>query len=390
MGHGSSSLLAGARFGPRSAALLAAVAIGLGVLSCGSRTGLFGPGVDDGVVAPPVVDGGRDASLDGAVPCVPGRFDFELALTQLMFVIDRSGSMDFSLDGEINGNPSRWTLLRGALEQTLPTFDQQIEMGAKFYPEPPSSNSSQDACRTDNGVAVVPARGNARAIVDGFDFPLPRGGTPTSEAVRVAAQYLTRSRGVARTIVLATDGAPNCNGALNPLSCICTSAPGAPRCDQATNGRFSCLDDGRTIETIRSIANDQKIPVFVIGIGSTESPALLRVLDEMAIAGGRPRPIAPRHYNVQSPSDLTNALTTIRDSVAKCTYLTPSAPKTPDQIIVEINGAVIPRDPARANGWDWIDQTFGWLAFFGDACKAAQGGSPTASAVSGIVTCDER
>jgi hypothetical protein len=388
MRHGLSSFLVGARLGPRAAFALISAGITLGVVSCGSRTGLFGPGVDDGVLGP-TVDAGPDADLDGAVPCVPGRFNFELALTQLMFVIDRSGSMDFTLDGQLGGRPSRWTLLRDALEQTLPTFDQQIAMGAKFYPELPRSNGSEESCRTDPGVALAPARGNARAIVDNFARPLPRGGTPTSEAVRVAAQYLTRSRGVARTIVLATDGAPNCNGALDARSCICTSASAGIQCDQATNGRFSCLDDGRTIETIRSIATDQKIPVFVIGIGSTEKPAFLRVLDEMAIAGGRPRATAPRHYNVQSPSDLTNALTTIRDSVAKCTYLTPSAPKNPDLITVEINGVVIPRDPAKINGWDWIDQAFGWLGFFGDACEAAQGNTPKASTVSGVVNCDE-
>lgn len=376
-----------ARLGTRAVLLLIGAGITLGVVSCGSRTGLFGPGID---VLGPSIDASANGRLDGAVPCVPGRFDFELALTQLMFVIDRSGSMDFSLDGDVQSRPSRWTLLRNALEQTLPTFDQQIEMGAKFYPEPPRSNQSEESCRTDPGVALAPARGNARAIVDAFESPFPRGGTPTSEAVRVAAQYLTRSRGVARTIVLATDGAPNCNGTLDQRTCICTSASTSPPCAEAANGRFSCLDDNRTIDTIRSIADEQKIPVFVIGIGTDESPDFLRVLDDMAVAGGRPRETTPRHYNVQSPKDLTDALETIRDSVAKCTYLTPSAPTNPNRITVEINGTVVPRDPAKIDGWEWIDQQFGWIGFFGSACAAAQnGGAVPKAAVSGAVSCDE-
>lgn len=263
-------------------------------------------------------------------------------------------------------------------------------MGAKFFPEWSPSNSAAASCRTDPGVALPPARGNSQRIIDGFDDPNPKGGTPTSEAVRVAAQYLSRSRSVARTLVLATDGAPNCNGDLDRLSCICTSAPRPARqCNETPTGEFSCLDDGRAIETIRSVAQDQKIPVFVIGIGSTERPEFLRVLDEMAVAGGRPRPTAPRHYNVQSERDLTSALTTIRDSVAKCTYLTPSAPVDPNRITVEIDGRIISRDETKTNGWDWIDQAFGWLALFGEACKAAQDTTPKASVVSGVVTCDD-
>jgi hypothetical protein len=78
-----------------------------------------------------------------------------------------------------------------------------------------------------------------------------------------------------------------------------------------------------------------KIPVYVIGIGSTERPAFLKVLDDMAVAGGRPRPSAPFHYNVQTAAEMKSALASISDSIAKCTYLTPSAPTDPNAISVE-------------------------------------------------------
>jgi hypothetical protein len=364
--------------------------IALAMASCGSRTGLFGP--DDGSQLPDGGVGRLDASLDGAVPCVPGRFTFELALTQVMFVIDRSGSMRFTLDGQEDQPRSRWrwTILQDALRRTLPTFDQQIAMGAKFFPEALTEADLFDSalsCRTESGVGIRPARGNSGQIISVFDSSEPRGGTPTSEALRLAAQFLSQSRSVARTIVLATDGAPNCNGDLNANNCVCTSQVDCTI--RPDRGRFSCLDDTRTIRAIRTVADDQKIPVYVIGIGSTERPEFLRVLDDMAVAGGRPRPTAPRHYNVQSPADMTNALTTIRDSVAKCTYLTPSSPTDPNRITVEINGRVIARDPTKTEGWEWIDQTFGWLAFFGDACRDAQASTPAAQAVSGVVTCGD-
>ena len=359
----------------------------IGVGACGSRTGLFVP--EDGDVAS---DAAAEAGFDATVGCTPGTFALDLALTQLMFVIDRSGSMAFTLDGQPNQPRGqwRWSLLQDALQTTITTFDNEIAMGAKFFPEEitrDQASVSAAACALDNTIAIPPARGNATNILRVFDQTTPLGGTPTSEAIRVAASALVASRSVARTIVLATDGAPNCNGDLDQDTCTCTSAEGTLPCDQSgMTGRYNCLDDSRTIATIEDVYQQQGIPVYVIGIGSLERPDFLTVLDEMAVAGGRPRATTPRHYNVQSEADLTSALGTIRDSVSKCTYLTQSSPTDPNAISIQVSGVVIPRDQTHQNGWDWIDQKFGELAFFGDACSQAQT-APTASALTGTVSC---
>lgn len=372
-------------------ALLGATAAGLVLLSsasCGSKTGLFGPEgqglLPDG--APP--DG--PTQVDGQVPCVPGEFDLDLARAQLMFVLDRSGSMAFTLDGRRDQPRSqwRWTILRNALEDTIVGFDQQMQMGAKFYPEPMTLDQATDpafSCRTESGVGIGPKLNNANAIIDVFDTTEPLGGTPTAEAVRLAAQFVTGSRSVARTIVLATDGEPNCNGDLDENSCICTNQSG--NCRGNDRFRFSCLDDTRTIDAIRQVADVQKVPVYVIGIGNTFRPEYLGVLEDMAIAGGRPRAQSPRYYSVQTSAEMSAAFTAIRDSIAKCTYLTPSSPVDPDAISVEIDGVTIPRDPTRQNGWDWVDQSFGEMAFFGTACDRAQTG---AAKVTGVVSCERR
>jgi hypothetical protein len=97
--------------------------------SCGSRTGLFGGdafGGPDGSF--PETTPFPDGPTDGPIKCIPGRFTFELATAQLMFVIDRSGSMAFSLDGQRPdgmgnlppGIMSRWDTLRDGLFQTDP------------------------------------------------------------------------------------------------------------------------------------------------------------------------------------------------------------------------------------------------------------------------------
>ena len=135
---------------------------------------------------------------------------------------------------------------------------------------------------------------------------------------------------------------------------------------------------------MRDVFENQKIPVYVIGIGSTERPEFLKVLDDMAVAGGRPRATTPRHYNVQSSAELKTALQSIGDSIAKCTYLTPSSPTDPNAISVEIDGKPIQRDPTHTNGWDWVDQAFGTLAFFGTSCTIASTGTPQ---ITGVVSC---
>ena len=378
----------------RFLASLGAVTAGFVLLSsasCGSRTGLFGP-EGQGLLPDGALPDGP-TQVDGQVPCVPGEFDLELARAQLMFVLDRSGSMAFTLDGRREQPRSqwRWTILRNALEDTIASFDNQMQMGAKFFPEQMTMDQATDpsfSCRTESGVGIAPKLNNSNAILNVFDTTEPLGGTPTAEAVRLAAQFVTGSRSVARTIVLATDGEPNCNGALDENTCTCTNQSG--NCVGNDRFRFSCLDDTRTIETIRQVADVQKIPVYVIGIGNTFRPEYLEVLEDMAIAGGRPRPTKPRYYSVQTAAEMTTAFTSIRDSIAKCTYLTPSSPVDPDAISVEIDGVTILRDKTRQNGWDWVDQSFGEMAFFGTACERAQNGDAGNAKITGVVSCERK
>jgi hypothetical protein len=364
--------------------------------SCGSRTGLFvEPPIDAAIAdvvpivprdarvdAPVVVDASKDA-IEEPVGCIPGNFTFTLATSQLMFVLDRSGSMDFELtsnDPPPVGQPSRWTALRSSLAQTITPFQNEIAMGARFFPSENADGFDPVlACMQDSASASIkPALGNAGAILGVFTSSSPVGGTPSAAALQLAAQEVSSSRGLARAMVIATDGAPNCNAVLDPDTCTCTSASGS--CVNNADGT-NCLDRTRTVQTITDIFQDRKIPVFVIGIGVTGNFA--STLDAMAVAGGRPRPSPPRYYAADTPAELTDAFTAVRDSVSKCSYITPSSPQDPDAITVEIGGQLLTRDPNHLDGWDWIDQAYGHLQLFGSACDLA-----TATNVGGTITCD--
>lgn len=373
--------------------------------SCGSRTGLFVPDlepiVDAAADAVTVADAAKgtsedarpdvrldaafDARLDGPLACVPGTFRFDLATPQLMFVLDRSGSMDFALNANARpppGQPTRWMALRDALAQTIIPLSNQIAMGARFYPAAGADGTDPVlACVQDPfGTAIAPALANATALLDVFDKTSPRGGTPTAVGLQLAAQQLSASRTIARAMVVATDGAPNCNAALDGDSCACTSSV-AGGCAGATGGT-NCLDDTQTIATITNIFDGEKIPVYVVGIGVTS--AFGATLDAMAVAGGRPRAGSPKYYPADTPAELTDAFTVVRDSVAKCSYITPSSPDDPDGISVVVAGQRVARDPSRVEGWDWIDQAYGHLQLFGAACNRAH-----AEDVTGTISCDK-
>jgi hypothetical protein len=377
----------------------------VGMASCGSRTGLFLPELStipdatrdadvtnvrdaraEADALPDVRDATIDAIDDGPLPCVSGTFTLNLASPQLMFVMDRSGSMEFALDSTgppAAGQPTRWTVLRDALGQTIIPFTDQIAMGARFYPianADPFDNV--EACSQDPpSRGIVPALGNADAILRVFDDTPPVGGTPTAMALQAAARQLSASRAVARAMVVATDGVPNCNAALDRLTCTCT-ARDPDDCRRFPTGATNCLDDVRTIATLESISQDNKIPVYVVGIGVTS--AFSATLDAMAVAGGRPRSATPKYYPAETPGDLISAFTVVRDSVAKCSYITTSSPTDPDAISVKVAGRNVARDPNRINGWDWIDQAYGHLQLFGAACALA-----TPTNVVGTISCDD-
>lgn len=340
------------------------------------------------------VDGPLDAPVDAPidvidepVACVPGRFTFTMAIPQLMFVLDRSGSMNFELTSNspaLPGQVSRWGALESALSQTMTPFSSEIAMGARFFPAAGANGFDPIlACIQDQpSLAIAPALDNATKILEAFSKTSPVGGTPTATALDFAAQQVSSSRAVARAMVVATDGAPNCNAALNRNTCTCTST-NSVACTGTANGAMNCLDDARTVQTIADIFDNEKIPVYIIGIGVTGD--FSATLDAMAIAGGRPRVGSPKYYRAETPAEMTAAFTHVRDSVAKCSYITPSSPHDPDAIVVDIDGEPIARDPGHVDGWDWIDQAYGHLQLFGSAC-----GQASATNVSGTVTCSER
>lgn len=334
-------------------------------VSCGSRTEL----VDRPLLT-------KEAGVDGSVPCTPGAFSLSRAQPSVMFVLDASGSMDqsFASDGS-----SRWRVLTQTLADVLPSVDQQMALGGLIFP----SGHSTQSCGVPLTPNVQPALGQTSALVALMLGTSPLGGTPTAEALTTASQSLlgVRAASTARALILATDGGPNCNVALDPSTCTCAD-PTLTDCGAEPE---LCLDDARTLAAITGSASSG-LPTYVIGIespGDTQNDA---VLNAMADAGGRPRTGGSQHfYAATSPTDLQTALVDIRDELGSCTYLTSSVPSQSGSIVVTVGGVVIPHDPNGKQGWVWGDQGNGEIVFVGAACSEVA--AVEAGTIAADVTC---
>ncbi|MEZ4410336.1 MAG: vWA domain-containing protein [Polyangiales bacterium] len=371
---------------------LSATALSLAALGCGAKTGLLVPdvvAVDDATVdvadvtdAPDVVD---RPVVRG---CVPGQFQLLGRAADLVLVIDRSGSMNQGLGGA--RGTSRWRLLRDALAATLPVYQDTINVGALFYPEDGAASRSA-ACTFPNvpEVDVSPARGNAPRVLQVFDDTRPGGATPTASALLRAYTWIVRHPDPlrARYIVLATDGGPNCNTALDARTCVCVGGGRGCRGDAT-----QCLDDLRAVDTVRQIAGNAvaQVPTYVLGISGDDDPAYEATLTSMAIAGGRPNRSAsgaPTYYDARQPEDLSRAFRAIQNAIARCTFIAPTRPADTDVVTLTMNGATIARDTTRSSGWDWTDRAAGEITLFGAACPASD--APPAP-VTATVECRDR
>lgn len=313
--------------------------------SCGARSGLD-PGLLESTVSP-------------TVPCKPGLFVLRKAKPTLLFVIDRSRSMLSNFGGV---GQSRWDVVRSALSRALPPVDDTIEIGALLFPAPGSSGMS---CTVSGAPNLAPSTGHVASLLALLTANPPGGSTPTADAIATAARSLRgiRAASTARALVLATDGAPDCNSALNPQTCTCA---------QGNNCQANrCLDDTRTVARIAAAAAGG-LPTYVIGIQDGATSPLAAVLDAMADAGQRPQlGQSHRYYAVSSEAELGAALVTIRDQVGACTYLTSSVPDQRGTIRVTLNGMELPFDPSGETGWSWADRNNGELSLASAACGSA-------------------
>lgn len=351
------------------------------LLGCGAKTGLrvpeFDAGVDGGLDGG--VDGGFDGGVDaGELECEDRRLVLNRRRAEVYFAIDSSGSMLETFEG-VNAEEvedSRWYLLREALAAVLEDEDDDLRSGALFFPD--AEPGGADGCFLEAGLDVPVRDRNADAIIAEFDIRgVPFGGTPTAQGLLQIRDALLAAgpSETARFVVLATDGAPNCNAdpPVPPPMCFCTH-PNPEVCARARPQ--NCLDDTATIDALEELVG-LDVPVYVLGLTDPEAAPLLgEVLDRMAVAGGRPRPTGERRfYDIRSSEELGATMREITDSVSRCVlYLAPGSTIRDDDTLI-LSGREFPRDETHTNGWDLTDPEAGEVTLYGEACELVSDGA---------------
>jgi len=345
----------------RTPVLLGLASLLAALPGCGAKTGLLIPDADMDASIDAPADAGRDA------PCP----DLPIPLTRTdvrtVFVLDRSGSMGWTWDGLPGGSgpPTRWEIVRDTLASVLPPFDRQLACGAMLFPDGAS-------CDLGPGLDVVPHVGGTAEVLALFDRWIPEGGTPTAEAIRQSLLSLQAGPRGPAIMVLTTDGAPNCSDdpGAPPETCICTSVRRACL-SPPPDGPRTCLDLG-TREVVRHSYEDRGVPVVIVGIDDPSRPDFSDFLDELAIAGGWPRPAGSprRFYDARAPEDLRVAFTEIANLIARCLFVASVVPPDGATLDVSVGGRPVRQDPSHVDGWDWTDRAQGALAIFGPTCDA--------------------
>ena len=122
-----------------------------------------------------------------------------LAADKAIIILDASGSMW----AQIEGKP-RIEIARETLKQVLEGVPADLELGFMAY-----GHRSKGDCK-DIEMLVDPAPGTAAAISAAADTLSPKGKTPLSAAVRMAADELKFTEDKA-TVILITDGIETCD-----------------------------------------------------------------------------------------------------------------------------------------------------------------------------------
>jgi hypothetical protein len=318
--------------------------------------------------------------------CGQEAFEAVVDLPRLYFVLDRSGSMNELLP---DGSADKWNATQSAVATLLRSIGHRIEYGAAVFP------GSAETCTV--GRQVFPfSRGDAfrgmvsnrngprlQALMDRLSVLDPAGGTPVSSTLAAILPLLSQNPDARTYVVLATDGAPNCNRDASCDSSRCipdiegtklddlVCGEGFSCCDPELVGKgagANCVDDEATLAGIEALAA-AGIPTYVIGMPGAAPYA--DVLDRFAEAGGTARPGIARYYAVNDSAELNDALLEIGTGVAiECDLTLAEVPADASLVNVSYDGRLVPYN--EADGWVWDGETA--LSMRGAACDELRSG----------------
>ena len=277
----------------------------------------------------------------------------------LYFILDASGSMGETISADTT--QSKYDAAIVAITSVLKSIGHRVSYGAALFPKPAENSClpGMQILDTQPGDSVACAMaGKAGTILSTLIRRLraysPAGGTPLGQTLESLTPTLKALSGKT-VVILATDGAPNCNPNATCTSDLCEAnlanwqysnglvcqAP-INCCDDSvvTNGPLNCVDNAATNDAL-GLLKAASIPTYVIGLPSATT--LSAVLDSMAVAGGTARDTSPRYYETDDAQSLADTLRKIATSIAvSCTMKLSQSPPNWAQVAVYFDNALIP------------------------------------------------
>jgi hypothetical protein len=303
------------------------------------------------------------------------------------FVVDRSGSMGATIEGSVL---SKYHAARSSITSLLRSIGHRVRYGATVFPpklNPDECGPGEEIFETKRGdpaSCVVP--GSSGPLLSDFALRLaslsPDGSTPTAATLEALVPTLAELEGKT-SVILVTDGAPNCNFDATCSADDCTlnienlsignhlCAGDYNCCDPAntgSNGPAYCADGDATERAIDALAAEG-IETYVIGMPGAEPYAAL--LDRLAAAGGTARGAETDYYAVGDAGELRDALYAIGTGIAiRCSIELEAAPEDPARVNVYFDGEVVPGD--ETDGWVWDGEQR--IEVRGEACDRLSSG----------------
>lgn len=330
--------------------------------ACGPRD----HGVDDDGGSPPTSAKSTTTNgfqTDGASICGAEVHQAQTKYPLIYFVIDRSGSMA-ELDPDTG--ETRLSRVQEAASDMVTSLGSLVRVGAAMYPD----TSVTEDCVTGEQV-FEPQVGAGSAFADAIDLD-PFGGTPTAATLEAIAPIVAEFAGP-RAVILATDGAPNCNEAAScgPSECMVNifgQCPSGNCCEPPAGTPLNCVDRAPSILAVKALA-DAGTDVYVIGIPGTELFA--GVLNQMAAVGGAAQENAETsYYKVDDLDALAGLFKEIAGNLVSCSFTLGDAPETQGMTNVYFDEVVVPQD--AQNGWVWVDGDT--IEIVGSACEQLKDG----------------
>jgi hypothetical protein len=313
----------------------------------------------------------------------------------LYIVLDRSGSMRDPMPDAASGDTiKKYTGALRAIHSVLSAMGHRVAWGAAVFPR--MGNIS--TCDPGDEVQAVAPGDSVTYARNGIDGPhltqlmhtlnlyLPEGATPTSATLGKVVERLSGLDGET-FVLLATDGAPNCNEDAVCDIAHCTAniesalLPNGSACDASINccsatayyGPLNCIDDDASIAQLIELSN-RNIKTYVIGLPGSE--AYQTVLNRFAAAGGTARVQAsasdPSYYAVTDTAELTDAMMRITASISiSCSIKLDQVPPDWSQVNVYFDNQLVKMNPE--SGWKQVDAQM--LEVTGDYCSYLREGS---------------